>query len=81
MEAGTPEVLPCSPWDPATAPVAFLLELTVAWPSCLPDRHGELAPALLWQLAVPPGLLSVTGCNLPVLGSIMMLLFWAPNCS
>lgn len=56
-------------------------ELATAQPSGLPDSHSEANPAPLWQLAVPPGLLSSTGCSLPVLGSVTVLPFWAPNCS
>lgn len=81
MEARGPKVLLCSPWGPATAPAVFLLELTTAQPSCLPDRHREASPGSLRQLAIPPGLLSVIGCNLPVLGSVTVLLFWAPSWS
>lgn len=44
MEARGPEVLPCSPWHPATAPAVFLLDITTAQPSCLPDRHSEANP-------------------------------------
>lgn len=45
----------------------YLQKLATAQPSGLPDRHSEANPAPLWQLAVPPGLLSSTGCNLSVL--------------
>lgn len=70
-----------APHGVLSQPQQYLQELATAQPSGLPDRLSEANPAPLWQLAVPPGLLSSIGCSLSVLGSVTVLPFWAPNCS